>query len=168
MAANRKSKIDFDGFEAEIDPEISAADKEEIKGTVLRRSFRIPAEQTDPIQVRMQSEFFDVLNISETGIQVLLQREDEFQTGQTIDPVEVFFSKTSLSLMGKVTYVSQIDFDQFALGLELSFPTQTARRKFRKYYLENFDNVIKKISKINIVKRIEFHDKRKRHFRRSS
>lgn len=142
MATNDKSKIDLDGFEVEMEPDESATDSVNIGKPHLRGSFRTPVGHGDRIGLRMQSESFKILDISETGLQALLQRADQFQAGQTIDSVEISFSDTSLKVKGKVVHVSQIDLDQFAIGLELEFPNPTICEEFKKHHAERLRSLI--------------------------
>ncbi|MCF8038892.1 MAG: PilZ domain-containing protein [Desulfohalobiaceae bacterium] len=121
MESNRKTTIDLNGLEVEISSDNRTLKSWGEEEATLRRSFRVPVDQDDRVQLKIQSEPFQISNVSEGGLQVLLQQDDLFFTGQILDPVDIFFPETSLRLKGKVTYVDQIDVDRYALGLELIF-----------------------------------------------
>lgn len=134
MESNRKTTIDLNGLEVEISSDNRTLKSWGEEEATLRRSFRVPVDQDDRIQLKIQSEPFQISNVSEGGLQVLLQQDALFFTGQILDPVDIFFPETSLRLKGKVTYVDQIDIDRFALGLELIFSSREDQEEFKRQH----------------------------------
>ncbi len=132
MGTQDTAKIELDDLEIKIDskhPETKGATE---KPSFLRSSFRIPVGEEDAVSVTIGSTGFRVLNMSESGLQVLVRKEDRFQAGQVIDSLTIHLGEDVFQLQGKAAYVNQIDFDQIALGLELIFSSREQRELFAR------------------------------------
>ena len=136
MGTQGTVKIDLDDLEVEIDQEDRTPEDPEPQYPVLRRSFRVPVEMENRIRVSLEGRGFRVSNVSENGLQILLQKEHHFRAGQTIDPVLLSFGDAELHLKGRVAYVDQIDCGQFALGLELLFVNREQQEICREHHKE--------------------------------
>ena len=144
MDAKGSVKIDLDDLELEIEPKDSTSESSERKHPLVRRSFRVPVDQENRIRAHLRGREFTVSNVSENGLQILLRMEDHLRAEQTIDSVVIFFGETAFYVKGRVAYVDQIDWGQFALGLELMFNNQEQREAFRDYQKELRNGYLRK------------------------
>ena len=100
---------------------------------VLRKSFRVPQDQDYPLRVTIAGVESDVLNSSESGIQVLREHTELLQLNQVLKPVELAFMERKICVKGTVVYISSVEAGRLVFGINLFFSDEDDHREFQKY-----------------------------------
>jgi len=100
---------------------------------VLRKSFRIPQDQEYPLRVTIPGMDTDVLNSSDSGLQLLLDQNGLLQVNQVVEHLELAFMDQAISVRGTVVHISPMETDRLGCGMKLDFPDEGGRQKFQKY-----------------------------------
>ena len=109
---------------------------------ISRNSFRIPIDELDNLTLRINSDPFEVINITSAGISVHLRSADDFSVGDMIDAIELDIDGELHTFQGKVRHISPRDSEGYLCGIELMDSIKNRKRSFLEFIQEKYKNVL--------------------------
>lgn len=102
--------------------------KENNEKKMSRHVFRIPLTEDNIVSVSIEGKKFQLINIVEKGIGVLVDTEATFRIGQALKAIDLNLNEQTLFLQGKVMHLSPRDF-QFICGIKFTRLTHKDEKK---------------------------------------
>ena len=84
----------------------------------LRHFFRLPADESAKMKVRIDGREYQVVNLAYSGVGIRLSQQDVFQIDDHINQVELEIEGKCLCSRGRVVHIS-LDEDSWLCGVEL-------------------------------------------------
>lgn len=100
---------------------------------VQRSSFRLPQDDEYPLRLYIESEQYEIVNSSVSGLAFLPATEDQFHVGQEIADLKLAFLNTSIHVRGSVVHISRLDLEQSVLGVKLFFQDEGEHQQYKEY-----------------------------------
>jgi len=83
----------------------------------VRREFRVPVDDKDEIRLIVGGQEYEIRNLVPSGIQVLYELENEFETNMELNGAELIIGERKIEVRAKVVYTSRLEPGQFSCGL---------------------------------------------------
>lgn len=109
--------------------------KEQPKNTetkIIRHVFRLPIEEGDKVSLAINDRTYEVINLGTKGIGILIDEDDAFAAGQSLDKVVLHLDAERLQLTGRVVHVSPREF-QLICGIEFVQMTRDEENKMMNF-----------------------------------
>jgi len=99
----------------------------------LRHFFRLPADESAKMKVRIDGREYQVVNLAYSGVGIRLSQQDVFQIDDHINQVELEIEGKCLSSQGRVVHVSLDDDESWLCGVELVELDKEGQKVLRDY-----------------------------------
>jgi len=87
------------------------------KNKIIRHVYRLPVEDADKVAIEINGTNYEVINLAEDGVGIVVDEESAFAAGQQLDAIKLQLDTDHLQLRGRVVQVSPRDF-QLICGIE--------------------------------------------------
>lgn len=92
--------------------------EDSIVSKTVRKSFRVPISERKHIQVTLKGKVYDITNISNFGIGILLNSQADFQIGEVVKDCRLnLFDEDIPNLTGKIIHYSEDISQQWYYGI---------------------------------------------------
>jgi c-di-GMP-binding flagellar brake protein YcgR len=115
MDPNELEDLDF-----ELEPGTSSPEepRDADARAFIRKSFRVPIEETGKIRVKVDDHEYTVINLSRGGVGFLIGSPKYFSRNDILSSVTLKIAEKSLTLKGRVTHVSPHESGECLCGME--------------------------------------------------